>query len=78
MEVYRQIKIDFIKICFFTIAFVLVCGFFDVLVDNTDKDGFNRSGVMLITDYGTGLQYLYRGGALIPRLDSNGDHIKVD
>ena len=35
--------------------------------DDTDKSGWKRSGVTLITDYGTGQQYLYRGGAIIKR-----------
>lgn len=36
-------------------------------LDDTDKDGWNRSGVKLIKDHGTGQEYLYRDGALIKR-----------
>jgi hypothetical protein len=46
-------------------------------VDDTDKDKWTRSNVELITDYGTGVQYLYKGGALIPRLDKDGKIIIV-
>lgn len=41
--------------------------------DDTDPvDG--RSGMMLLTDSGTGCQYLYRG-SLTPRMDANGKQI---
>lgn len=46
-------------------------------VDDTDKDKWTRSNIELITDYGTGVQYLYKGGALIPRLDKDGKIIVV-
>lgn len=41
--------------------------------DETDSPD-KRSGVRLITDYGTGCQYLQRGG-ITPRLDADGNHI---
>lgn len=41
--------------------------------DDTDSPE-RRSGVHLITDYGTGCQYLSRNG-ITPRLDENGNHI---
>lgn len=42
--------------------------------DDTDPpDG--RSGMTLLTDHGTGCQYLYRSGAITPRMDANGKHM---
>lgn len=34
-----------------------------------------QSGLMLLTDYGTGCQYLYYRGNLIPRADASGKQI---
>ncbi len=49
---------------------------FSLKVDDTDFSGWKRSGLSLHTDAKTGLQYLsHRNGALIPRLDENGEHI---
>lgn len=39
--------------------------------DDTDPPG-GRSGMDLLTDHGTGCQYLYRSGAITPRMDANG------
>lgn len=42
--------------------------------DATDPpDG--RSGMSLLTDHETGCQYLYRSGAITPRMDGNGKQI---
>lgn len=50
------------------LLFKLVLGYFDIGLDSTDKDGFNRSGLHLYTDYKTGIEYLGDGnGALIER-----------
>lgn len=46
--------------------------------DDTDKSMWTRSGVTLITDYGTGVQYLYKDGQLTPRLDRNGKVMITD
>ncbi len=77
MEVYEKIKSDigFLIIFMFIIAGVTMV--FDIGVDDTDKSGSNRSGMSLHTDYKTGLQYLSKSGALIPRLDINGKHMRV-
>ena len=50
-------------------AMVTSCIFahWDVFIDDTDKDGWHRSGFQLLTDYGTGKQYLYKSGVIIPR-----------
>lgn len=42
--------------------------------DETDPPG-GRSGMDLLTDHGTGCQYLYRRGAITPRMDANGRHM---
>jgi len=54
-----------------------ISSYFNVMINETDKDGFNRSGFRLLTDYETGLQYLYKGGTIIPRLDVNGKQKKI-
>lgn len=77
MEVYNQAKKDLGKLILFILVLMVVLNQLDFGVDNTDKDGFNRSNMQLLTDYGTGLQYLYKGGALIPRLDKNGNQIRI-
>ena len=78
MEVYKEIRKDIGRIIVLVVLSSFVYNLFDIAIDDTDKDGFNRSGVHLITDYGTGMQYLYRGGALVERLDSNGNHMKKE
>ena len=77
MEVYSQIKKDLGSLLIAVYIVSVLLSIFDYGVDDTDKDGFNRSGVELITDYGTGLQYLYKSGAMIKRVDENGNHKKV-
>lgn len=52
----------------------LIHGVFGSGLDATDKDSWSRSGAKLITDYGTGCQYLSEGG-ITPRLDRDGKHI---
>ncbi len=49
-------------------------------VDSTDKSWFNRSGMHLYTDHGTGVQYLKAGmfGGMTPRLDKDGKIITVE
>ena len=67
MEVYEEIKKD---ILFIFVAFLIISLIFnalDVGIDETDKDGFNRSGFELLTDYGTGKQYLHKNGSIIER-----------
>lgn len=50
---------------------------FDYGTDDTDYSGFNRSGMSLHTDAKTGLQYLSKNGALIPRLNKNGQQMFI-
>jgi len=47
--------------------------FFNLETNDTDKDGFHRSGFSLLTDYGTGKQYLYRGGVIVERAEKKGN-----
>jgi len=46
--------------------------------DSTDFSAWKRSGMSLHTDAKTGLQYLYKNGSLIPRLDVKGNHMQVN
>lgn len=47
----------------------LLAAVFDWGVDDTDRDGFHRSGLRLLRDHGTGIEYLSDGrGGLIRRL----------
>ena len=43
-------------------------------VNETDRSFRDRSGMYIITDEGTGMQYLYKNG-LTPRLDMYGNHM---
>ena len=55
----------------------LVWNYFDIGLDDSDLNGRNRSGVHVVTDHKTGLQYLCGpGGGLTPRLDAGGHQIK--
>lgn len=67
MEVYNQIKRDISFLCFLFFIVYVIVGIFNIGIDDTDKDGFNRSGFKLMTDYGTGKQYLYKNGYFIER-----------
>lgn len=50
------------------LLFAIFRNSFDLGVDSTDLNGWNRSGLTLHTDYGTGVQYLSDGkGGLIRR-----------
>lgn len=52
----------------FVILLTFVFGAFDLFTDDTDKDGFNRSGLRLLRDHGTGIEYLSDGkGGLVRR-----------
>lgn len=47
--------------------------------DETDDHvNYRRSGVSVVTDYGTGLQYLVTPkGGITPRMDVSGDQIRT-
>ncbi len=78
MEVYKEIKKDLMLLIALIWASYFIVGAFDISLDTTDKDGFNRSNMELLIDNLTGLHYLSKSGALIPRLDSNGVQIRDD
>lgn len=44
-------------------------------IDATDADWRHRSGFELMTDHGTGCEYLKAGDAIIPRLNAAGQPI---
>lgn len=47
-------------------------------LDDTDRPDGQRSNMELLTDHGTGCQYLrVMGGGVTPRLDATGKHICV-
>lgn len=62
-----------------TVIFLLgITGSLAAKRDNTDGPN-GRSGLQLLTDCGTGLQYLsVATGGITPRLDENGNHMKQD
>jgi len=41
--------------------------------DDTDPEGYQRSGLRLYTDHGTGIQYLSDGNSITPRLKATGE-----
>jgi hypothetical protein len=56
------------------LVLTLLANTFDWNVDSTDIDGWNRSGLTLRTDHGTGCQYLVtKSGGVTPRIDSRGN-----
>lgn len=45
--------------------------------DDTDARDGPRSGMILLTDCGTGLQYLSRSGGITPRMGADGKQVRV-
>jgi hypothetical protein len=41
-------------------------------INGTDKDFWHRSGVEIVTDYRTGVQYLKTASGITPRIDRDG------
>ena len=68
MEVYLQIRRDIMVFLFWFILCGLLINFFGYGTDETDQSGWRRSGFELLTDYGTGKQYLYKDGVIIERV----------
>ena len=61
----------------FAWIFLAIMGF-SFHIDDTDKSFWDRSGMRLFTDYGTGLQYLGGPwGGVTPRLDKKGKHVSI-
>jgi len=63
------------------IAFVVLDLLFNAIgvgTDDSDQDGFHRSGFSVRTDYKTGLQYLVTpDGGIAQRMDADGHQIRV-
>lgn len=74
---------DFLTVlCLVLAGFLLAILLFrnvDVPLDSTDDHNTGtRSGMRVLIDHGTGLQYLNTwGGGLTPRLDVDGKHMRA-
>ena len=67
MNLYREIKNDISLIILIILIVMLVRNQFDFGLDDSDLDGWNRSGFEILKDYKTGKEYLYRDGIIINR-----------
>ena len=67
MNLYREIKNDISIIILIILIVMLVRNQFDFGLDDSDLDGWNRSGFEILKDYKTGKEYLYRDGIIINR-----------
>ena len=67
MNLYREIKNDISIIILIILMVVLVKNQFDFGLDDSDLDGWNRSGFEVLKDHKTGKEYLYRNGIIINR-----------
>jgi hypothetical protein len=60
------------------LALAVVINAFDLGTDDSDRNGWKRSGFDVRTDYKTGLQYLVSPkGSITPRLDGEGRHMRA-
>ena len=67
MNLYRGLKNDISVIILIILIVMLVRNQFDFGLDDSDLDGWNRSGFEILKDYKTGKEYLYRDGIIINR-----------
>ena len=67
MNLYKEIKNDIGLIILFALLFILIKNQFDFGLDDSDLDGWNRSGFEVLKDHKTGKEYLYRNGIIINR-----------
>lgn len=67
MNLYREIKNDIIIITLIILIIMFVRNQFNFGLDDSDLDGWNRSGFEVLKDYKTGKEYLYRNGIIINR-----------
>ena len=67
MNLYRGIKNDISVIILIILIIMLVRNQFDFGLDDSDLDGWNRSGFEVLKDHKTGKEYLYRDGIIINR-----------
>lgn len=76
MNLYRGIKNDISVIILIILIIMLVRNQFDFGLDDSDLDGWNRSGFEILKDYKTGKEYLYRDGIIINR--ETGEQIEME
>ena len=67
MNLYREIKNDISVIILIILIVMLVRNQFNFGLDDSDLDGWNRSGFEVLKDYKTGKEYLYRDDIIINR-----------
>ena len=67
MNLYREIKNDISIIILIILIIMLVKNQFNFGLDDSDLDGWNRSGFEVLKDHKTGKEYLYRNGIIINR-----------
>lgn len=67
MNLYREIKNDISIIILIILIVTLVKNQFNFGLDDSDLDGWNRSGFEVLKDHKTGKEYLYRNGIIINR-----------
>ena len=67
MNLYREIKNDISVIVLIILIVMLVRNQFDFGLDDSDLNGWNRSGFEVLKDHKTGKEYLYRNGIIINR-----------
>ena len=67
MNLYREIKNDISIIILIILIIMLVKNQFNFGLDDSDLDGWNRSGFEVLKDHKTGKEYLYRDGIIINR-----------
>lgn len=67
MNLYREIKNDISIIILIILIVMLVKNQFNFGLDDSDLDGWNRSGFEVLKDHKTGKEYLYRNGIIINR-----------
>ena len=76
MNLYRGIKNDISVIILIILIIMLVRNQFDFGLDDSDLDGWNRSGFEVLKDHKTGKEYLYRNGIIINR--ETGEQIEME
>jgi hypothetical protein len=67
MNLYREIKNDISIIILIILIVMLVKNQFDFGLDDSDLDGWNKSGFEVLKDHKTGKEYLYKNGIIINR-----------
>lgn len=71
---FFQIQSILVLVIAIGVLMILLSSFITNPRDNTDPPN-GRSGMMLLTDHMTGCQYLYRHGAITPRMGKDGKQL---